>query len=198
MSSSSVFQNTNISLDSPVFVNKITTPIVYGGTSAISILTLNGTSSGTTTSSCIILQPTGGKVGIGTTTPAYNLDVLGTSRLNSPVFTTKITTPIVYGGTGSTSTLTLKGTSNAVVTGSTVLLQPTGGSVGIGTTTIRTGAKLDVCGNIYSQYGFHSANQTGNDIFSLERRDNVVNASLVISAFGGIGLKSSQGTGNAY
>src|ERR1035437_6528231 len=55
--------------------------------------------------------------------------------LDSPVFTTKITTPIVYGGVGTTSTLTLNGTSNVSASGSIVLIQPTGGNVGIGTTT---------------------------------------------------------------
>jgi hypothetical protein len=65
--------------------------------------------------------------------------------LDSPVFTTKITAPMVVGGTGTTATLTLKGTSNVSASGSTVLIQPTGGNVGIGTTPVD---KLDVEGNI--------------------------------------------------
>jgi len=40
-------------------------------------LTLQGTSNGTKTTSYLLLQPTGGLVGIGTTTPAQKLDVYG-------------------------------------------------------------------------------------------------------------------------
>ncbi len=49
---------------------------VYGGTGANDDLTLDGTSHATKTSSYIILQPTGGNVGIGVSAPAAKLDVL--------------------------------------------------------------------------------------------------------------------------
>src|ERR1035437_5275295 len=110
--------NSNISLDSPTFLNRITTPIVYGGVVFTATLILNGTSNVVVSGSTILLQPSGGKVGIGTTTPAYNLDVSGTSRLNNPVFTTKITTAMVVGGTGAALILTLNGTSSGTTTGS--------------------------------------------------------------------------------
>ncbi len=56
---------------------------VYGSTADNGDLTLEGTSSGTKTSSYIILQPTAGNVGIGTTTPGYLLEVDGTFEADS-------------------------------------------------------------------------------------------------------------------
>ena len=50
---------------------------LIGGTAANDDLTLEGTSSATRTTSYVILQPNGGNVGIGTTSPQNNLDVRG-------------------------------------------------------------------------------------------------------------------------
>ena len=55
----------------------LTTPTIYGGVAANDDITIEGTSSGTKTTSYVILQPTGGNVGIGTTGPASNLDIYG-------------------------------------------------------------------------------------------------------------------------
>ncbi len=56
----------------------ITHPYVYGGSAANDDITIEGTSSATKTTSYVILQPTSGNVGIGTTTPISRLD-LGTA-----------------------------------------------------------------------------------------------------------------------
>ena len=64
-------------LATPVFTTNITTPIVYGGSAAGSTLTLQGTSNGSPSNAYVILQPSGGKVGIGTTAPSNLLTVSG-------------------------------------------------------------------------------------------------------------------------
>jgi hypothetical protein len=54
----------------------------------------------------------------------------------APTIGTSLTSPIHYGGTGASSTLTLAGTSNGSPSSAYVLLNPSGqGNVGIGTTT---------------------------------------------------------------
>jgi hypothetical protein len=53
----------------------------------------------------------------------------------SPVFTTQITTPLIYGSSAANGDITIEGTSDATKTTSYVILQPTSGNVGIGTAT---------------------------------------------------------------
>ena len=53
----------------------ILSPLVYGSSAANGDLTLEGTSSATKTTSYVLLQPTTGNVGIGTTAPASPLHV---------------------------------------------------------------------------------------------------------------------------
>ncbi len=62
---------------SPTFTTQITSPIVYGSSAENGDITIEGTSSATKTTSYVILQPTGGYVGIGTTGPGQLLHVLG-------------------------------------------------------------------------------------------------------------------------
>ena len=54
---------------------------LYGGTAANDDITIHGTSDATRTTSYVLLQPTAGRVGIGTASPAYALDVAGTSLM---------------------------------------------------------------------------------------------------------------------
>jgi len=72
----SAFIKSSISLDSPVFTTNITTPRIYGGALRNSTICIVGTSSATTTSSCVLLQPASGKVGIGTTTPRVKTELV--------------------------------------------------------------------------------------------------------------------------
>ncbi len=59
-----------------VLSTSLTDPIIYGGTSTGSTLTLNGTSNGSPSSAYVNINPAGqGFVGIGTATPANGLDV---------------------------------------------------------------------------------------------------------------------------
>ncbi len=53
-------------------------PLISGSTAANGDITINGTTSGTKTSSYVILQDAGGNVGIGTPTPSTTLQVAGT------------------------------------------------------------------------------------------------------------------------
>lgn len=54
---------------------------INGGTAANDDLTLEGTSHATKTSSYVILQPTGGLVGVGTTSPQAPFHLVGTGGL---------------------------------------------------------------------------------------------------------------------
>lgn len=77
---------------------------VYGGTAANEDLTLEGTSHATKTTSYIILQPTGGNVGIGTPVPQSPLDVRGQSyfRLDSNAASPNVFTILNLDNTAST------------------------------------------------------------------------------------------------
>ena len=49
---------------------------LYGGTAANDDITIHGTSDGTRTTSYVLLQPTAGNVGIGTSAPTSKLEVV--------------------------------------------------------------------------------------------------------------------------
>jgi hypothetical protein len=87
-------------------------------------------------------------------------DETGTGSLvfgTTPTFTTNITSPLVIGGTGTTSTLTLKSTSGVGTTGADIIFQAgnngatevmrllNSGNVGVGTTS-STGFRMTVSG----------------------------------------------------
>jgi hypothetical protein len=125
---------------------------LIGGTAANDDLTLEGTSSATRTTSYVVLQPNGGNVGIGTTSPASRLHVAGGT--SGGFFTT---TDYVVGSTGTSIEL-VTGAATGATTGQirvytagssllgNLVLQPEGGNVGIGTTS--PSKKLHVAGTI--------------------------------------------------
>jgi len=83
-------------------------------------------------------------VGGGAAAPVWT-EASGTGapiRAGSPTFTTQITSPLIYGSAVADGDITIRGTVHATKTTSYVILQDTGGNVGIGTTT--PGAKLDI------------------------------------------------------
>src|SRR3989338_463906 len=137
-----IYDNSQLNIDSgggqvwfadPIYMDEKT---IYGDSIAGTNLTLESTSN--SSKGYVILQPSGGNVGIGTTTPAYKLDVVGTGRFSGAV---SVPTPsgdadaankayvdsVVGGGSGAGSfnTLSVSGTSTLAVTS---------GNVGIGTT----------------------------------------------------------------
>ncbi|NTU46041.1 hypothetical protein HGA88_00245 [Candidatus Roizmanbacteria bacterium] len=109
----------SLSASTGSFSTSVTSPAIYGGTSASSTLTLAGTNNGTPSNANIILNGLGqGNVGIGTTTPGYRLDV------NGAINATSILVNGVPVGSGSTQW----------ANGSGGAISYTGGNVGIGTT----------------------------------------------------------------
>ncbi len=58
----------------------------------------------------------------------------------APTIGTSVTVPTVYGSSAENGDITIEGTSHATKTTSNVVLQPTEGNVGIGTTTFGTSA----------------------------------------------------------
>jgi len=63
-----------------ITITTLTAPTIYGSSAANGDITIEGTSNGTKTTSYVILQSTGGYVGIGTTTPQVAFDVSNATR----------------------------------------------------------------------------------------------------------------------
>jgi hypothetical protein len=130
-------------LATPVFTTNITTPIVYGGSAAGSTLTLQGTSNGSPSNAYVILQPSGGNVGIGTTSPNATLTV-GANLSGTALGSTFITNAGTLGGTaGNSLTLANIGftSSNISSLGVRAYRTATGGSWN--TTAITLGMDVD-------------------------------------------------------
>jgi hypothetical protein len=79
-SSATVFSNSPISR---VDASTVQVSALNGGSAANDDITIQGTSNATRTSSYTLLEPNGGKVGIGTLTPALPLQVVGDIQLGS-------------------------------------------------------------------------------------------------------------------
>jgi len=134
-------------------------PTLVSGTN---IKTVNGTT--LLGSGDITISGGGGAWGsiTGTLSAQTDLQTALNEKANiaTPTFTTNITTPLVIGGTGTTSPLTLRATSGAGTTNSDIIMQVgnngateavrvfSGGNVGIGTGTTNNGNRLNVNGNI--------------------------------------------------
>lgn len=77
---------------------------LYGGTGANDDITIHGTSNGTRTTSYVILQPTAGKVGIGTSGPGAKLSVYEPTALGSTSGNSQIVSELA-GNSGSNTFL---------------------------------------------------------------------------------------------
>lgn len=92
-----------------------------------------------------VLQPNGGSLGIGVTSPKAILDVSGTASISGTLTMGNGTTNAIQSAYGPL-TLNYKSGLNAWSSG--ITLQDTTGNVGIGVTNPTSGYKLDVNGSI--------------------------------------------------
>jgi len=130
-------------IDNPIFTTKVTTPLlkVTTGAAAGNMLISNAAgdlsylAAGATTK---ILVGGGAANPVWTTATGTGAPV----RADSPVFTTNITSPLIFGGIAANDDIIIRSTSHATKTTSYVILQDTGGNVGINTTT--PGSKLHI------------------------------------------------------
>jgi hypothetical protein len=150
----------------PSFATSITTPIVYGGTTASSSLTLQSTS-GVGTSDSILFKvgnngattamtvDTSGNVGIGGT-PSTKLTLFGTQTVRGSgtdagiytcLYMDEFTAPYTSVLAGYTLSLNTGGNSARTAR----LYVDQNGNVGIGTGTTPASTKLEIAGNVSAQ-----------------------------------------------
>jgi len=120
-------------IDNPTFTTKVTTPAlkVTTGAAAGNILVSDASGDLTYLAAGALTEML---VGGGAANPVWTT-ATGTGapvRAGSPTFTTKITTPLIYGTDVANGDISIEGTIHATKTTSKVLIQPTGGTVGIG------------------------------------------------------------------
>ena len=125
-------------------ISSLISPTIYGSSAANGDLTLEGTSHATKTTSYVILQPTSGNVGIGTTAP-LELLALGTAGTTAGVLSLAgatsgkaIINVSVAAGTPTLTLPTVTGTiaSAAAALTDNYLVRGDGGSSGLQTTGI--------------------------------------------------------------
>lgn len=141
-------------LESPVFTTKITTPLIYGSADANGDITIEGTSHATKTSSYVLLQPSGGNVGIGNTAPTNVFEVKVVSGTGASVLEgiaindggvvnkMQLFMGVNTAGTYSWIQSALTGAANRLL-----VLQPDGSNVGIGFTSPLS--KLSINGGLH-------------------------------------------------
>ena len=164
-----------------------TSTILYGGTTSGATFTINGTSSGNTTGSFVVLQPTGGNVGIGTTGLTYNLEVAAGNANVRIISSTDYAGLRLRGGSVSDAEWLLAGGYPAVGdftireagVSNYFTIKKTTGNIGIGTTAPKSKLMLSGAGGDPAASGD-------------------LNTGFIIGAYGGIGLSMGTTTSSGH
>lgn len=165
------------------------TPQIYGSTAASGTIKIDGTDN--LTKGNVLLASAGGNVGIGTTTPGYNLDVTGTMRASSYVIGSTaqfVNGYAQYGNVGNK--MSFPGTDSIGFTTNynERMRIDSSGNVGIGTTS--PGFTLDVRGNAY----FGSTINLGSS--ASMSSSTGANLNLYSNNSTNLGVSIQSGTGN--
>ena len=190
-----------------------TSPITSSGTYTLAVTGTSGgipyfSSSSAWTSSAVLAANAivvGGGAGVAPSTVTTNSTVLtaigsaptGTGSIvlsTAPTFATSITSPAVYGGTGTASTLTLQSTTGVGATDSVVIkVGNNGGTIALtaassGTVTIGTLNLTNALGAAYGGTGLTSFAAANNAIYSTS--SSALTAGTLPVAAGGTNLTS--------
>ncbi|MCE9539754.1 MAG: hypothetical protein K8R85_11120 [Bacteroidetes bacterium] len=170
---------TNVNLGVRTLTNStnITSPLIYGSSAINGVITIEGTSSATKTTSYVNLQPTGGNVGIGTVNPLGTLSIVSTNT------------------TGTTTSSSINLTANSLTSGHGLYLASsslTSGRLldinvsGTAATNNQAGVRIDVNG------ATSTAAQTTSGLFAVNSRTNATSGTNVAAYFGASGATTGN------
>ena len=141
---------------------------IYGSDSANGDLTFEGTSSGTKTSSYVLLQPNGGNVGIGSATPSMALDVQGDTAAHFQARFRNPTNGIGNITAGTYSALGETYSARSTLVGNNVYAD-----------TVNTVGGQLLYRNTHASYGHAALLMSGGDIYFYNKTESVTAGAVV-------------------